>query len=332
MDDETTGDLPDKEQTRASQPPAEDATGIMSGEAADVTRVVPAGAAAPPPPPPVEPTLIMTRRRGGTGKGWLWALAALVAVAVLAVAACFYYLLPLTSDETAGEVYVGSWAPLDGRGGGLVIASAGGSLRITQYDGSLEAVSSSTAVLRDGTLTARLDAAALGLDGLTGEVEATLKHVSTSDRLRLSAGEPETQALEFVRREVLLPASPTPSPVSTTTPSQSPSPTPTPSESPSPGVSPSALADQQVVAAITRIQIGIVTWAAHNDGLSPDHAEVSQTGGVARFVDPWPLNPFSGQLMVPGTDPGDYTYEQLDDGESYRLTGYLSDGSTFTAP
>lgn len=328
MDDETTGRPPETERTRASTPPAEDATGIMSGEAADVTHVLPMAGEAPPPPPPMQPTLIMTRRRGGSGKGWVWMLVALIAIAVLALAAWFLYLRPPAAGEAAGGEYVGSWAPLDGRGGGLVIARSGDAFRITQYDGALKPALTSSAALRDDTLTARIDAAALGLVGHSGEVEATLQHLPASDRLRLSIGDSTRQTLELVRQEVLLPATPTPSPTPTATPSPSLTPTPSPSGSPSPSTSPSATADQQVVAAITRIQMGILTWAAHNGDLAPDPAEVSQTGAVASFVDPWPLNPFNGQAMVTGTDPGDYAYERLDAEGSYRLTGYLSDGST----
>ena len=36
--------------------------------------------------------------------------------------------------------------------------------------------------------------------------------------------------------------------------------------------------------------------------------------------------------MKPGTQPGDYTYEQLNGGAGYKLTGYVSNGLTYTVP
>ena len=59
---------------------------------------------------------------------------------------------------------------------------------------------------------------------------------------------------------------------------------------------------------------------------------MTETGGVAAYVDPWPTNPYTGQPMKPGTQPGDYTYEQLNGGAGYKLTGYISNGLTYTVP
>ncbi len=36
--------------------------------------------------------------------------------------------------------------------------------------------------------------------------------------------------------------------------------------------------------------------------------------------------------MKAGTEPGDYAYEQLQEGHSYRITGYLNGGRTFLVP
>ena len=36
--------------------------------------------------------------------------------------------------------------------------------------------------------------------------------------------------------------------------------------------------------------------------------------------------------MTPGTAPGSYVYEQLSGGQGYKLTGYLSNGLTYTVP
>ena len=61
-------------------------------------------------------------------------------------------------------------------------------------------------------------------------------------------------------------------------------------------------------------------------------ADVGEGGGIASYVDPWPVNPYSGQPMKPGTQPGDFIYEQLNGGAGYKLTGYISDGLTYTVP
>ena len=36
--------------------------------------------------------------------------------------------------------------------------------------------------------------------------------------------------------------------------------------------------------------------------------------------------------MAPGTSPGSYVYEQLSGGQAYKLTGYLSNGLTYSVP
>src|SRR5665647_2320948 len=97
-------------------------------------------------------------------------------------------------------------------------------------------------------------------------------------------------------------------------------------------VRPSASSDQQVIDAIIKIQVGVITWATNNNNLYPASAEVSQSGGVAQYVDPWPVNPVTNQPMTPGTQAGDYTYEQLNGGQGYKLTGYLGNGLTYTVP
>ena len=112
----------------------------------------------------------------------------------------------------------------------------------------------------------------------------------------------------------------------------SPSASPTPSPSSSPSASPSADADQQIIDAIVKLQTGVITWATNNNNLYPTPVDVSETGGVATYVNPWPTNPYTGQPMKPGTQPGDYTYEQLNGGAGYKLTGYISKGLTYTVP
>lgn len=345
MDDEITGNVPeDTELTRVTPPAGDDETRVMpaaGGEtqvmpAADAgaTRVMPAAGGAPPPPPPSQPTLLMTHSRSPGSGGvpwWVWLIVALVVIAA-AAALWFLYLRP-ADTSTAGEEFVGNWSPQAGTGGGLVISQAGDAqFKITQYDGQLQAVGSTTADLVDEELRISVQASALGLTGVTGKVEGTLTHDGADDLLTLqfAAGDLQLDPVTFVRVEVLLPASPTPTP----SPTASPSPTmsPSPSVSPSPSASSSPTTDQQVIDGIADLQVGIVTWASSNNNLYPPPQDVVEGGGISQYVVPWPTNPFTGQPMTPGTAPGSYVYEQLSGGQGYRLTGYLSNGLTYSVP
>jgi hypothetical protein len=346
MDDETTGKPPDDtELTRVTPPAADDGTRVMPpagegetqvmpGQDTGATQVMPAAGGAPPPPPPAQPTLLMTHSRSSGSGGvpwWVWLIIVLLVIAA-AAAVWFLYLRP-ADPSSAGEQFIGNWAPEAGTGGGLVISqTTDDQFKITQYDGQLEAVGSTTADLVDDQLEVSVQASALGLTGVTGTVQGTLTHESANDSLTLqfTSGDLQLEPVTFVRVEVLLPASPTP------TPSPSPSPSPTPSPSPSVSTSPSASSspttDQQVIDAIAKLQVGIVTWASANNNLYPPPQDVVEGGGISQYVDPWPTNPFTGQPMTPGTAPGSYVYEQLSGGQGYRLTGYLGNGLTYTVP
>jgi len=346
MDDETTGNQPDDtELTRVTPPAGDDATRVMSpagegetqvmpGRDTGATRLMPAAGGAPPPPPPAQPTLLMSHSRSSGSGGvpwWVWLIVALVVIAA-AAAVWFLYLRP-ADTSTAGEQFIGNWAPAAGTGGGLVISQAGDDqFKITQYDGQLQAVGSTTADLVDDQLELSVQASALGLTGVTGKVQGTLTHESADDRLTLqfTSGDLQLEPVTFVRAEVLLPASPTPTPSPSTSPS--PTPSPSPSVSPSPSTSASPTTDQQVIDGIAKLQVGIVTWASANNNLYPPPQDVVEGGGISQYVDPWPTNPFTGQPMTPGTAPGSYVYEQLSGGQGYRLTGYLSNGLTYTVP
>ena len=346
MDDETTGNQPDDtELTRVTPPAGDDATRVMPpagegetqvmpGQDTGATQVMPAAGGAPPPPPPTQPTLLLSHSRNSGSGGvpwWVWLIVALVVIAA-AAAVWFLYLQP-ADTSAGGEQFIGNWAPEAGTGGGLVISQAGDDqFKITQYDGQLQAVGSTTADLVDDQLEISVQASALGLTGVTGKVQGTLTYESANDRLTLqfTSGDLQLEPVTFVRVEVLLPASPTPTP----SPSTSPSPTtsPSPSVSPSPSASASPTNDQQVVDGIAKLQVGIVTWASANNNLYPPPQDVVEGGGISQYVDPWPTNPFTGQPMTPGTAPGNYVYEQLSGGQGYKLTGYLSNGLTYTVP
>jgi hypothetical protein len=115
-------------------------------------------------------------------------------------------------------------------------------------------------------------------------------------------------------------------------PTQTATPTPTATGSPGASPSPTASPDDEVRGAITRIQVGVLTWASEHAGLFPPAPEVSADGEIGQYVDPWPTNPFTSTPMQAGSAPGDYTYEQLEARQAYLLTGFLSDGATFVVP
>jgi hypothetical protein len=79
--------------------------------------------------------------------------------------------------------------------------------------------------------------------------------------------------------------------------------------------------DEAVKAGILAIQTGIVA----SIGMSQSAPATVDAASLGSFVDPWPKNPWTNQLMKPGTEKGDFTYQNLG-GLHYRLVGHLSDG------
>jgi len=98
---------------------------------------------------------------------------------------------------------------------------------------------------------------------------------------------------------------------------------------PSPGADRAA----EVRSGVRNIQMGIETWCADSArGTYPPEAVVTPQR-LRAYVDPWPVNPYTGASMQPGGGPGDYDYVRLPGGEVYTLTGYGGDGSAvLTAP
>ena len=353
MDEETTGRVPeddeeltrvtppDEEATRAMPPSGEDeATRVMPGGETEATRVMPAAGGAASPPPPTQPTLVMSHGRqpssgGGGVPWWVW-LIAILAIVAAAAAIWFFYLRSTTPSTTAGDVFVGNWAPQDGSGGGLVIKQSGDQFVVTEYDSQLQQAGSTPATLTGDQLDVTIKASAIGLTDVTGTVQGTLTHDSSTDTLTLQfkAGSLSLKPIMYDRVEVLLPASPssTPTPTLSPSPTTTVSPSPTTTVSPSPSTSASPGSDQQTQDNIAKLQVGIVAWAAANNNLYPPPQDVVDGGGLSQYVSPWPTNPFTGQPMAPGTSPGSYVYEQLSGGQAYRLTGYLSNGLTYVVP
>jgi len=349
MDEETTGKLPpdDEELTRVTPPGGDDATRVMPPADDDATRVMPAAdetgatrvmpAGGATPPPPTQPTLLMTHGRQPSEGGvpwWVWLLIVLAVIAAIA-ALWFFYLRPSTPEPVGGEVFVGNWSPEAGTGGGLVIKQDGEQFKVTQYDPDLKSAGSTTATLEGEELKLTVKASAVGLTDVTGTIQGTLTHDPAADTLTLqfSSGGLQLKPIGYVRVDVLLPGTPSPSPTPTATPSPTPTTaSPSPTATTTPTTSPSPNVDQQVQDNIAKLQVGIVAWAADNNNLYPPPQDVVQGGGIAQYVNPWPTNPNTGQPMAPGTSPGSYVYEQLSGGQAYKLTGYLSNGLTYSVP
>jgi hypothetical protein len=278
----------------------------------------------PPPAPPLgapapQPQVRLARSSKGTP---LWPLLLIAGLAVLLLVAAWFFLVRPQDD--AG-VFVGSWTPVQGTGGGLVIKQDG-DVTISVYDPQLsEAAASAASVDGDSLTTDELDLSSLGLEGAGAPASAVLTHDADRDILVVELDGDEARAYEFARTDVLqrAPDQQTPAP---------PPSTPTPTATPTPTGSPAATADQVVIAGINKIQIGVMQWAANSNGVYPAESEVSATGGVAQYVDPWPVDPYTNQPMTAGTAPGSYTYEQLDGGTAFSLTGYLGNNLSYTVP
>ena len=349
MDDETTGRLPDESSAQtpgggdaaagaaetaetAVTPPDAGATRDMSDEAADETRVMPAagGAASPPPPPPrPQPTLMMSRPPKQSSSTW-WVVLVVVLLALVAAAAAWYFLIrdegtTPTPQPSPTFDWVGAWGRTDGTGGGVVVEPSGKDYQVTVYGSTLQVLGTSVATPKGNDLTFTLESNE-SIAGLPAPFQIDLQAGPGKDLadMKVTGANQTTVIVPLKRVAALVPVSPSPSPTVT--------PTPTLSPSPSPSASPTAGADQKVIDAIVKLQTGVITWATNNNNLYPAPAEVTEMGGVAAYVNPWPANPYTGQPMKPGTQPGDYTYEQLNGGAGYRLTGYISNGLTFAVP
>jgi hypothetical protein len=83
--------------------------------------------------------------------------------------------------------------------------------------------------------------------------------------------------------------------------------------------------DRLVKERVLILQGYIERYAAAHELVYPAKTVVRYGGGLHAPL--WPLNPFTGTRMAPGTARGTYTYTVAPDGSSYTLTGHLSSGS-----
>ena len=307
--------------------PGEESTRILNEESAESTRVTPtaAGSGAPP-APPMQPTIVMSRpARKGPGN-MLWLVLLLLLVIAAAAAAIWFYWLrgeqeatTVPSPTPAPIAWAGAWARTDGTGGGLVVEGDATTYRVTAYNGALQPSDTVDAVeSADGRELLFALPSHFTFDGPAGPSEAALTIGSDpgTATFRVVGADQTTVSLPVQRVATLTPTAPSADPTATE-----------PAPDPGPTSAEQALR-QQTIDAITSIQAGIAAWAAANGSVYPMPADARESGTVAQYVDPWPVNPYApGQPMEPGTDPGDYTYERLDGGRSFRLAGYLDNGA-----
>ena len=330
----------DAEDATHVMPPAgdaEDATRVMAADAEGATRVM-AGAAAGTPPPRPQPTHMLSRQPRQSSSGTLWIVILIIVLALVAGAAAWYFLIRDTGGTsptpaptpTTGFAWDGAWGRTDGSGGGVVVQKSGGAYQVTVYDSMVQELGSATAAQQGKELTFDLQTQE-AVAGLPGPYKVRLTPGSSADLMSMNVtGSDGTSVIVPLERvQVLVPVTPSPSPSPTTTPTTSPSTSPTVTPSPS-----QTAADQQVMSNIQQLQVAVITWSTNNNNLYPPPADVTQTGAIASYssVDPWPTNPYTGLPMKPGTSPGDYTYQQLNGGAGYQLTGYIANGLTYTVP
>jgi len=95
--------------------------------------------------------------------------------------------------------------------------------------------------------------------------------------------------------------------------------------SPAPASNQSSLSPDEgnVILGVHKIQVGLMSWAVDHGTVFPAPALVAAgTEFATRYVQHWPVDPFTGLPMKQGTAPGDFAYSA--DGSSYGLTGYGS--------
>lgn len=85
--------------------------------------------------------------------------------------------------------------------------------------------------------------------------------------------------------------------------------------------------DLQVKQNVLLLRGYIDTQAARHHFLYPTKSEVRKGGGLSAPV--WPVNPWTGKPMAPGSGRGTYTYTPAADRRSYTLVAHFSTGGTY---
>lgn len=93
--------------------------------------------------------------------------------------------------------------------------------------------------------------------------------------------------------------------------------------------------DATVKAGTHSIELGLAAFGIDNGdrypAALPDETALVDVSG-RDYIDPWPVNPWTGVAMIDSGDVGDYTYTQLGGGAHFALAGHMSDGDFVVPP
>jgi len=308
-----------------------EATQVM---AAGPPPVQTAGAGGPPPAPPV----VAGAGQGGSRRKLYVAIALIAAVAIALVAIWFF-----VWRGTSGNEFVGTWAPVNGDPGGLIVSKNGGAFKVTIVQADGGTMGPLQGKIKDGKLEISLAGAGLpsGMGSLASQVKFTATYEKGTGHIVVElvglgalAGQ-STEKMEMRKVAAIPTATPSAGMSSMPTPETSESPSPASSAWSSPTPTGTAIsgteADTAIKTGVANIVTGIEAWATDNGGAYPPVATVNEAG-LGGYVDPWPQNPVTGSAMVPGSGPGDLDYEVATDSSSFTLTTSLTDGSTYSLP
>ncbi len=87
--------------------------------------------------------------------------------------------------------------------------------------------------------------------------------------------------------------------------------------------------DATVKEGVHALQIGLVSYAADNNGALPPSGNLDAL--KSGYLDPWPRDAFGGGAMGYSSTPSAGSYAYVSDGTSFTLVGWLS-GGTFRLP
>ena len=95
--------------------------------------------------------------------------------------------------------------------------------------------------------------------------------------------------------------------------------------------------DAAVKEGIHSIQVGLQSYAVDNNDVYPLTAAGGGAGQLQGILDPnyidnWPTNMFANAAMDASANDGDYTYVDVNAGQSFQLDGHLANGTDFTVP
>ena len=318
---------PEAAATMAAPAATTGATQVMAAAPPPLAPVQTVGPGGPPPAPPI----VAAAGKGGSHRNLYIALILIAAVAIALVAVWFF-----VWRGTGGDEFVGTWAPVNGDAGGMVISKDGGTFKVTivQEDGST--IGPLEGKIKGGKLEISLSGAGLpsGLGSVASQVKFTATYDKGTGHIMVElvgtgalAGQ-STEKMEMKKVASIPTATPSPETSTMPMPSESPSPTATSTGTPTSGPE----VDQAIKTGLANIAAGIEAWATDNNDVYPPASAVAEAGSVGSYVDPWPENPVTGTAMAQSTAPGDFTYTLSSASTGFSLSAQLTDGNTYTLP